>query len=94
MSIVTHSTHAPSADERLADWADAYFRTGQHHRDADNLHFVAGGRNAYQSKHRDPIEGCPQPKPDLDGPPDEDPVTLYREAWYAGMADGPEPGAD
>ena len=29
-----------------------------------------------------------------DSPPAEDPASLYREAYYAGMADGPAPGAD
>ena len=29
-----------------------------------------------------------------DSPPAGDPASLYREAYYAGMADGPAPGAD
>lgn len=29
-----------------------------------------------------------------DTPPAEDPASLYLEAYYAGMADGPAPGAD
>lgn len=29
-----------------------------------------------------------------DSPPAEDPASLYREAYYAGMADGPVPGTD
>lgn len=30
----------------------------------------------------------------IDSPPDDDPASQYREAYYAGMADGPVPGTD
>ena len=32
--------------------------------------------------------------PQAEATPDEDPASLYREAYYAGMADGPVPGTD
>lgn len=60
MSIVTRSTHQSTNDERLGDWAGTYYRTGQHHRDDANLHYVAGGPNRYQRRHREPVKGCPQ----------------------------------
>lgn len=45
-----------------------------------------GGALPPETAQEEPVNG--------DSPPDDDPAALYREAYYAGMADGPAPGAD
>lgn len=40
-----------------------------------------------------PASGADEPI-HTDSPPEEDADSLYREAYYAGMADGPVPGTD